>query len=939
MQPNDASPSQPLFAEHTDSAPDDAEAPAQDSRRSGAADDHRFAQDAPDSAQHEPRKRPAVTVRTLAWILPVLLLFALIAYVVARTKIHTAMRDALPQLDGTIQVPGPAAPFFGLHAPVIVTRDAHGVPHIRASSVDDLVYAQGYVTAQDRLWQMELLRRHAAGELAAILGASLLEHDRLQRTLQLRTAADRAFAVLPADQKHFLEVYARGVNLYINTHRDRLPLEFHVLQFTPGAWSPRDSLLVAIAMYQDLSNFFPSKLGRESLAAHLPPELMADLYPTGSWRDHWPGQRPTDLTTVQPDFHEVPLDKSQTRLHTPTAPDTPPVTTADTLLALNRTLSLFHNPCAQCVAGSNAWAVAGARTASGKPLLSNDIHFALTVPGLWYEADLEASGAAPMAPFHAAGLTLPGTPFVIAGHNEHIAWGFTNLGADVQDLYIEHTRGTPSGAEYQTEGGSWKPVRYRREIIHVRNGSDVTLDVPLTQHGDAETPVISSIFPGETRSLSLRWTIYDPANISDPFYAVDAAPDWTSILSAFSGFGGPAENMIYADDQGHIGFHAVGRIPIRGDDSHPSPLSPVPTDTQAPDAAAHEWSGYVPFDQLPQAFDPADGVVSTANSRVTPDNYTFPITLDWMAPYRNERVYKLLENTPGKPTEARHGLTPADMLAIQTDVFSELDQIVAQKLVYAIDHTGGPLKNDKTLHQAADILRKWDGQVAAGAAAPAIVNAARNALWPLLLVPHLTPQLAPAMLKGTELPKNLPPDEARTASLYHVYVWGERPAVEEQLLTHQPDRWLPGGYANWNDFLAAVVHMGLRDAHAPQDLAKWSQGQAFPLVLEHPIFSGSALLKHLIPQPTAPGSIAVSGDSTTILQIQGALAPSERMTVDLGNPDLTTLNIVLGESGNLSSPWYMDQFPAWLHGTTFPLPFTSGASQPTTVHMLTLAPR
>ena len=241
---------------------------------------------------------------------------------------------------------------------------------------------------------------------------------------------------------------------------------------------------------------------------------------------------------------------------------------------------------------------------------------------------------------------LPGTPFIIAGHNAHVAWGFTNLGADVQDLYIEHTRGTPSGAEYQTAGGQWLPVHYQTEVIHVRGSADVILDVPLTHHGNIDTPIISSIFPSEKRSLSLRWTIYDPANVTAPFFAVNSASDWTTMLSAFSTWGGPAQNLMYADDQGHIGYHAVGRIPVRGDVNNPSPLSPVPTDATAPDAASHEWAGYIPFDQLPQAFDPPDGVLATANGRVTPDGYRYPITLDWMAPYRTERIYKILERKP-----------------------------------------------------------------------------------------------------------------------------------------------------------------------------------------------------------------------------------------------------------------------------------------------------
>jgi len=852
----------------------------------------------------------------------VLVVLAAAAYFSARRYAHNAMRDALPQIDGTIALPGAAAPLFGLAAPVTVERDAHGVPHIHASSMDDLIYAQGYITAQDRL------------------GPKYLDHDRLQRTLQIRTAADRALPALPPDQRHWLEVYARGVNASIADQHDRMPIEFRILQYKSVApWSPRDCLLVELAMYQDLTTGFPVKLNREALAAHFPPDAIADLYPVGNWRDHPPGQAAPDLTAPQPEFLDIPLDESQSRLRTP---DKPPerrrAVPAQDLAALQRTLALFR-PCATCVAGSNGWAVSGARSASGKPILSNDMHLSLGVPTLWYEADLDAQNPAPLSPFHVAGVTLPGVPFVIAGHNAHVAWGFTNLGADVQDLYIEHTRGTTSGAEFRAADGTWHPVRYHREIIRVRGNPDVTLDVPLVQHRGVDLPIISSIFPGETRTLSLRWTIYDPANVTAPFFDVNSASDWTTMLDAFSKFGGPAQNLMYADDQGHIGYHAVGRIPVRGDLLNPAPLAPEPTDAVAPDAATHEWAGYIPFDQLPQAFDPPDGVLATANARITLDGYRYPITLNWEAPYRTARIYKVLESTPGKPRQPRRQITPADMLALQTDIFSELDQIIAQRLAYAIDHTDGPLKDDKTLHQAADLMRNWDGKVEANAAAPAIVNAARAVFWRLLLVPQLAPQLAAQLAKTGDLGKNVPPAIAHDSLLWQAYLWGESETVEEQMLTDFPARWLPQGYARWEDFLAMVVKTGLRDEHAPSDLKNWQQGKAFPIDLEHPIFFGSPLLQGLVGVPTGTGPQPQNGDLTTIVKVARAFGPSERFTADLSDPDRTTLNIVLGESGELSSPWFMDQFPAWLHGTTYPLPFTPAAVHATTTHTVILTPR
>jgi penicillin G amidase len=284
-------------------------------------------------------------------------------------------------------------------------------------------------------------------------------------------------------------------------------------------------------------------------------------------------------------------------------------------------------------------------------------------------------------------------------------------------------------------------------------------------------------------------------------------------------------------------------------------------------------------------------------------------------------------------------LTPEDMLALQTDVFSELDQTIAQRLVYSIDHTTGPLKNDKTLHQAADILRNWNGSVDADAAAPAIVNATREAFWPMVLIPKLAPQLGAQLAKGDDISKNVPSAVTHDSNLWQSYLWGERGSVEEQMITDTPARWLPPAYANWEDFLAAVVARGLRDAHAPHDLSTWQQGKAFPLDLVHPIFSRSKLLQNLIGVPTGPGIQSQSGDDNTVKWVGRVFGPSERFTADLSDPDRTTLNIVLGQSGEVLSPWYMDQFSAWLHGSTYPLPFTPAAAHATTTHTLILTPR
>jgi penicillin amidase len=865
--------------------------------------------------------RRRIFLRTVIILAAIVFIVATAAFLYGRHWFHQAMSDSLPQLDGSLAIPG-------LAAPVTVLRDNQGVPHLRAASLDDLVIAQGYVTAQDRLWQMETLRRHAAGELAEILGPALIAHDRTQRIMQIRAAADRAIAVLPPDQLHWLTLYANGVNASIQTQRTHLPLEFRLLRFQPAPWTPRDSLLVALAMFQDLTTTFPAELNREALSSRLPLNLLADLYPVGSWRDHPPGQPTVDLTTPQTDIPNVPLDESQSSLAPPSATN-PGASTTD-LLAASQTLAPILTQCEGCKAGSNNWAISGAHTATGKPLLSNDMHLNHGVPGTWYQADLEAPTAT--GEFHVAGVSLPGTPFIIVGHNAHIAWGFTNLGATVQDIAIEHTRGTGTTAEYQTPTGTWQPLLHQKEIIHIKGSKDLVLDVPITQHGTLVAPIISGIYPSEKRALSLLWTIYDPANLTSPFFNVNAATDWPSITAAFSTFGGPSQNLVYADDQGHIGYHSVGKIPIRGSLTQPTPLSPVPTDALD---TTQQWVGYIPFDQLPQSFDPPNGILATANARITPDNYPYPVTLDWGAPYRNERIWKVLTD---KAASTKDHLTPADMLALQTDIYSDVDHVIAQRLAYAIDHTTAPIfTHDPRLHQAADLLRAWNGNVDADAAAPAIVDATRAALWPILLNPKLKPLSPPPDAKTASQTASKSVSHADAAAL--LYTWGEKSYAEEWLIMHTPARWLSPRYSTWDDLLTAAVADGLHGAHAPFDLNKWHYGKVNSVDIEHLIYSQSPILQLLIGRPTGTGPLPQSGDHTTVKQVGRSFGPSERFTADLANLDHSTLNLVLGQSGNPTSPWFMSQWPLWYHGTTLPMPYTNSAVDPTITHTLTLTPK
>ena len=821
------------------------------------------------------RRRKGRWPRILLWPAGGLLALLLVAACAGVLWLRSAARAALPVLDGDVHL-------AGLSAPVTVRRDGHGVPHIEADTEDDLFAAQGYVTAQDRLWQMDALRRNANGELAEILGRRMVEHDTAQRVLQFRNTARRIYANLNAEDRARFDAYARGVNLFIAQHGDSLPPEFMLLHYKPQPWSGVDSVSIGLMMAQALDTHWDVKLGRERVAARLHnPKLEADLYPVGSWRDHPPTGILLDLS--QPHAEPAPAndedededdDRSQARV----APDA-----HEDLLALHALLGL--PPCSGCAPGSNNWVVAGKHTASGRPLLSNDMHLPLTEPDTWYMADLKANGSNGAPGYHAAGVTLPGLPFVIAGHNEHVAWGITALYADVQDLYVEKLDGK---GNYQANDGVWKPLTMDHEIIKVRGGKDVTVDVQLTAHG----PLLNPVFKKETRPIALKWTLYDPALNGLPLYQMNVASNWTEFSAALGAWCWPTQNIVYSDDQGHIAYHAIGRVPLR-----PAGLQGVPIQD-----AAHEWQSYIPFDAMPSSVDPPSGFLATANSRVTTPSSPYPLSLEWIDPYRAERIYKMLQGSDQ--------LKPADMLAAQTDVYSEVDQELGHRFAYAIDHTpGSSSADDARLKKAADLMRSWDGKLTTDSAAASIVTEARYAFWPLILKPKLGEDAA-------------------------YYSWSEKNFAEEEIIMHGNAEWLPPAYKNWDALLTDAVRKGMKDGKAPSDVARWSYGSWHVVDIEHPL----AVFLPLVGRVAGTGAQPLSGDTTTVKQVGRDFGPSQRFTMDWSDVDGSTENIVLGQSGNPYSPYFHDQWNDWYGGTTFARPFSPAAVAVQTRHMLRLLP-
>jgi penicillin amidase len=419
------------------------------------------------------------------------------------------------------------------------------------------------------------------------------------------------------------------------------------------------------------------------------------------------------------------------------------------------------------------------------------------------------------------------------------------------------------------------------------------MDVLVTRHGPVITPALrlSPAFKDETRQLALRWTIYDPAGFTFPFFDLDTARNWDEFRTALSRMGSPGQNVVYADVEGHIGYQATGLVPIR-----------APGDGLVPASGgdeSHDWKGYIPFDEMPRLYDPPSGILATANQRVTPDDYPYVIATDWGSPYRAERIHRVLRE--------EKKFTADDMLALQNDVDSDVDRFFAERFAYAVDSWP---KASPRARQAADLLRKWDGRMNVDSAAAAIEHHARRNLYQTLL-------------------------ESKLGAEAGQYAWFNSGSWLESVVLHQLPRWLPAQYGSYEELLCSAVEKTVADRRAPGNLAAWRYGDDFPVEIEHPLYGKVPFLRRW----AGTGRQPQSGSGDTVKQVGLHFGPSQRLTVDLSNFDSTTLNIVNGQSGNLFSPYFNDQWEAWYTGATFALPYTAEAVARSVAHRLVLEPQ
>ena len=704
----------------------------------------------------------------------------------------------LPQRSGSIKAE--------VTAPVTVTFDSLGEPHIRAASLDDVFYGQGYVTAQDRLFQMDGLRRFSSGELAEVFGPAYLEADRESRRLRIRRTAEDAYATLPDSDRAALGAYARGVNSFIASHLNNLPLEFTLLGYQPRPWSAIDSLLVALHMCRTLTSTWRNDVVKHNMIVSGDRAKVNDLFPMGA--------------------------------------------------------GLALPP------GSNSWVIAGNRTASGKPILSNDMHLEYSLPGIWYMTHLEAPG------LNAAGVTVPGLPGIVVGHNQRIAWGVTNLQFDVQDLYLERFDERTGRYLYK---GQVEQARAEREIIRVKGQNPSELLLWVTRHGP--------IFLAENNQfMALRWTVNTPSIVQFPIVDIDRAANWAEFTAALSRFPLGA-NFTYADIDGNIGYHVTGKLPKRVGYS-----GDLPVDGSS---GAFDWDGFIPFDQLPSAYNPPSGVIATSNQDPFPANYPYPVNGNFAPPDRAQQVRALLS--------ARKGWKPAEMLTVQKDVYSAFGKFLAAQLIAAYEkrHTRNP-----SLDEASAVLRAWNGQMEKDQAAPLIAD---------LGFQHVRSTLADIASGGQGQGYDFP---MATAAI-------------QKLLTERPKGWVPDYDSMLLQAFVDAVDEGRR--MQGREIRKWVYGKYLNITVDNPVI-------HHVPwvgKYFDLGPLPMSGSGTTVRQTTRKLAPSMRMNADLSNWDNSLLNIETGQSGQILSSHYKDQWLDWYYVRSYPMQFNSVKEK----HTLTFQPQ
>lgn len=770
----------------------------------------------------EARKKRKISKKKIAlYSLGAIILLVLFMLLIGNVYIH----KSLPQLEGTLTLPA-------LESEVTVVTDANGVPHIKAENEHDLYVAQGYVQAQHRLFQMELSRRQASGHLSEVVGEGMVEQDKYFRTLGLRRAAEESYDTYSEESKGVLQAFADGVNAYIQQAKetDSLPIEFTLMGSEPAEWTPLDSLTIGKYMAFDLGGHWERQAFNYYVLNRYDEEKAYELFPS------YPENKPTIIGEEEVDVAS----------------------------------SFEHAVIPHSFNGSNNWVVSGEKTASGQPLLADDPHLGLATPSIWLQMDLEAPDV------KVSGVIFAGVPGIILGNNQDIAWGVTNTGPDVQQLYLE--KRNPENPEEFLFEGEWEQAEVIDEPIRVKDGETIDYQVVETRHG----PVISEFAgdSGQGTVMSLRWTALESTTELEAILEMNKAGNWDEFEEALEKFHVPAQNFVFASTDGTIAYKANGKIPIyeNGDDA----LLPL-----AGWEEENEWDGYIPFDELPTVVNPEKGFIATANNKIAGEDYPYHISNVWAQPYRYERIAEVLE--------AGSDLTVEDMQALQMDQMN----LQAREFVPAFIEALKGTEFADAEAEALELLEQWDYQDAVDKAQPLIFHNWMDEIEALLYeggigIPTDVMELFSGRAQTTD-------QLLRMAISGEGSIWvEERGGLQELLLTSLSETidHLVGEYG--------------------EDLTAWQWGDYHQVQFYHPLSGIHPVLAFFFnnedPIPVGGSSVtpmAASYDQETGEVDHGA---SWRFVIDASNMETGYHTVAPGQSGHFKSDWYHDQMDDWVEG-------------------------
>lgn len=748
---------------------------------------------------------------------------AIVLIIAAALLLDAFVDKSKPQIEGKVEV-------AGLKQDVTVTRDNKGVPHIKAKNDEDLYRAQGYVQAQDRLFQMDLSRRQASGMLSEVVGEKAIQTDKFFRTFSLRDAAEKSLDGYSDEAKKVLSWYAEGVNDYIQYAKKegKLSYEFKLLGYQPKPWTEIDSLTIGKYMAYDLGGHWDMLAFRHWALTKLSSEKVQELM------IHYP----ENAKSIIEENIEHPVKVSNQ---------------FDTSLIPNE----FN--------GSNNWVVSGDKTKSGKPLLADDPHLGLSTPSIWYQMHLSSPSQ------NVSGVIFAGIPGIILGHNEDIAWGVTNVGPDVQDLYIEMPNpDNPTQFKYENK---WEQAEVRKEKIKVKGKKAVDYEVVVTRHG----PIISDLaFKKEkpTAVFSMQWTALQSTQELQAILNMDKAKDWHQFETALKDFKAPAQNFVFASAKdGTIAYKANGLIPIRkrGDGQFPVPGY----------SKDYGWKGYIDYDKLPKVVNPDSGYIATANNKVVGSGYPYHITDFWAQPYRYERIVEMLEE--------KDDFTAEDMQNIQMDTKNLYAKEFLPSMISSVKKQGKESK-------AVELLEKWDYNDTVSQAAPLIFQH-----WMIAIQEGLFKQVMPADVYAMMPGKYNITDEL----LRQAYKGKPGEFVDEA-----------GGV---DELVTKALQKSVKDLKGiyGDEMSKWQWGEEHQVQFKHPISSASEVLAYVLDSKKVP----VAGSKVTVR----AAAPDQNGIVNHGASwrfvaDLSDLSkayhiVGPGQSGHVKSVWYNDQVDDWVNGT------------------------